>query len=115
MSTVYQINKGVGAPMVFKGLVGIYIAWLAIGLVFLLVFFAISYVLGMSVYVLLPLVLAMGALLFWSVDRLSKRFGLHGMEKYFAKRGLPKSLCFRSRRLFTGLKYRELGVEGRKG
>ncbi|MGE6220369.1 DUF4133 domain-containing protein [Nubsella zeaxanthinifaciens] len=113
MSTIYQINKGVGAPMVFKGLVGAYIAWLAIGLVFLLVFFAISYVLGMSVYVLLPLVLAMGGGLFWSVDRLSKRFGVHGMEKFLARRGLPRALRFRSRRLFTGLKRSGAVVPGR--
>lgn len=104
MSTVYQINKGVGKPIVFRGLQGQYIAWLAIGLVFLMVAFAVLYVAGMPVYVLLPLILGLGTGLFWSVGRLSRRFGVHGMEKYFAARGLPNYLRFSSRRLFTRLR-----------
>ena len=89
--------------MVFQGLQGQYIAWLAIGLVLLLVGFAVGYVSGLTVYLLLPLVLGLGALLFWSVGWLSKRFGVHGMEKYLAKRGLPNYVVFRSRKVFTGL------------
>lgn len=114
MSSTYQINKGVNKPMVFRGLQGQYIAWLAAGLVFLLVFFALGYVTGMSVYLLLPLVLALGTALFLGVGMLSKRFGVHGMEKYLAKRGLPKAIGFRSRRLFTGLKRQNLIKEGGK-
>lgn len=116
MGTLYQINKGLNKPIVFKGLMGQYIAWLAAGLVFLLVFFAVSYVLGMNVYLLLPLVLILGTLLFWAVGRLSKRFGVHGMEKYLAGRGLPRAIRFRSRRLFTGLKSRGIldDLEGRR-
>ncbi|WP_461791830.1 DUF4133 domain-containing protein [Pedobacter sp.] len=90
--------------MVFQGLQGQYIAWLAIGLVLLLVGFALGYVAGVTVYVLLPMVMGLGGGLFWSVGWLSKRFGVHGMEKYFAKRGLPSYVCFRSRRVFTGLR-----------
>lgn len=104
MSAIYQINKGVNRPMVFQGLQGQYIAWLAIGLVLLLVGFAVGYVSGLTVYVLLPLVLGMGGALFWSVGILSKRFGVHGMEKFLARRGLPNHVVFRSRRVFTGLR-----------
>ncbi|WP_461791652.1 DUF4133 domain-containing protein [Pedobacter sp.] len=103
MSLVFQINKGVNKPMVFQGLQGQYIAWLAIGLVLLLVGFALGYVSGLSVYALLPSVFALGGGLFWSVGQLSKRFGAHGMEKFLARRGLPSYVCFRSRRVFTGL------------
>lgn len=110
MSTVYQINKGVGKPIVFRGLQGQYIAWLAGGLVFLLVAFALLYVMGLAIYVLLPLILGLGTGLFYTVGRLSRRFGVHGMEKYFAKRSLPGYLRFRSRRVFTGLKTGRRGV-----
>ncbi len=110
MSTVYQINKGVGKPIVFRGLEGQYIAWLAGGLVFLLVAFALLYVMGLAIYVLLPLILGLGTGLFYAVGRLSRRFGVHGMEKYFAKRALPGYLRFRSRRVFTGLKTGRRGV-----
>jgi len=44
MSSIYQINKGVSKPIVFKGLKAQYIAYLAIGLVFLLVAFAVLYI-----------------------------------------------------------------------
>lgn len=109
MSAIYQINKGVNRPMVFQGLQGQYIAWLAIGLVLLLVGFAVGYVSGLTVYVLLPLVLGLGGFLFWSVGWLSKRFGVHGMEKFLARRGLPSAVVFRSRRVFTGLRRFPLG------
>ena len=104
MASIYQINKGVSRPIEFKGLVGAYIAYLAVGLVFLLVLFAALYILGASLWVVLPLVFGLGSLLFFAVFRLSHRFGEHGLMKFFAKRGVPLFICFRSRRIFTSLK-----------
>lgn len=103
MASVYQINKGVGRPMVFRGLVGQYIAYLAIGLVFLLVAFAVLYIAGLSLLVVLPLVLGLGLGLFVVVGRLSARFGQYGLMKFFARRGLPSYVQFNSRQLFIGL------------
>lgn len=110
MASVYQINKGVSRPIEFKGLKAQYIAYLAVGLVFLLVLFAALYILGTSLWVVLPLVFGLGTALFFLVFRLSHRFGEHGLMKFFARRGVPKFICFRSRRVFTGLKG---GVYGR--
>jgi len=107
MASVYQINKGVNKPIVFKGLKAQYIAYLAVGLVLLLISFAVLYISGVSLLVVLPLMLLLGTLLFISTFRLSHRFGQHGLMKYLAKRGLPKALKFRSRRLFTSLKLRD--------
>jgi hypothetical protein len=104
MSSVYQINKGVGKPIEFHGLQGQYIAYLAVGLVILLLTFTSLYLLGMPLVVLLPLILALGGGLFFSVFGLSKRFGVHGLGKFMASRSLPKVLKFSSRRVFTGLK-----------
>jgi len=104
MATVYHINKGVGRPIVFKGLKAQYIAYLAIGLVLLLIGFAIGYVTGLPLVFLMMLVGVLGGGLFVVVFRMSAKFGEHGLLKYLAKRGLPKYLVFRSRRLFTGLK-----------
>lgn len=111
MTSVYQINKGVNKPIVFKGLKAQYIAYLAVGLVVLLVSFAVLYISGVSLFVVLPLVLGLGTALFMATFRLSHRFGQFGLMKFFAKRGLPKALKFRSRRLFTSLRYG--GVYGR--
>ncbi|TCC88594.1 DUF4133 domain-containing protein [Pedobacter frigiditerrae] len=104
MASVYQVNKGVSRPMEFKGLKGVYIGVLAGGLVFLLVLFAVMYILRMPLLVLLPTVLMLGSGLFASVFRLSRRFGVHGLAKYLAKRGVPSFIRFSSRRVFTGLK-----------
>lgn len=106
MSSIYQINKGVGKPIMFKGLKGQYIAYLAIGLLLLLLIFSIGYVAGLSVYVLVPTIIIMGTVIFFIVFRLSHRFGEHGLMKYFAKRSLPHYLKFRSRRLFINLKHK---------
>ncbi|MET4083906.1 fatty acid desaturase [Pedobacter sp. UYP30] len=104
MSSIYHINKGVSKPIEFKGLKAQYIAYLAIGLVLLLIGFAILYIIGLSLFLVLPLIFGLGATLFFTVFRLSHRFGEHGLSKFLAKRSLPKSLRFRSRRLFTSLK-----------
>jgi hypothetical protein len=104
MASVYQINKGVSRPIEFKGLKGVYIGVLAGGLVFLLVLFAALYILGTPIYVVVPLIVCLGLGLFASVFRLSKRFGVHGLGKYFAKRGIPSHIRFSSRRVFTAMK-----------
>lgn len=105
MSSIYQINKGVSKPIVFKGLKAQYIAYLAVGLVLLLIAFAVLYISGVSLFIVLPLIVFLGTVLFIGTFKLSHRFGEHGLMKYLAKKRLPKSLKFRSRRIFTNLKY----------
>ena len=104
MASIYHINKGISKPIEFKGLKAQYIAWLAVGLVLLLIAFAVLYISGLSLFVVLPLIAGLGTGLFFTVFHLSHRFGEHGLMKFLAKRSLPKYLKFRSRRLFTGLK-----------
>jgi hypothetical protein len=102
--SVYQINKGVSKPIVFKGLKAQYIAYLAVGLVLLLIGFAILYICGLSLWVILPLIVSLGSALFFMVFRLSHRFGEHGLSKHFAKKQLPDYLKCNSRQVFTNLK-----------
>jgi hypothetical protein len=101
--SIYQINKGVSKPIVFRGLKAQYIAYLAIGLVVLLVGFAVLYICGLSLWIILPLILGLGMILFVSVFRLSHRFGEHGLSKHFAKKQLPEYIQCRSRKLFINL------------
>lgn len=107
MSSVYQINKGVNNPIEFKGLKAQYIAYLAIGLVLLLISFAVLYISRLSLFIILPVIIGLGTALFFSVFHLSHKYGEYGLMKYFAKRGLPLYLKFKSRKAFIGLK-REL-------
>ena len=104
MASVYQINKGVSRPIVFKGLKAQYIAYLAIGLVVLLLLFAALYIIRISLLVLLPLIIGLATALFYAVFTLSARFGEHGLMKYFARKSLPGYLRFGNRKLFTQLK-----------
>jgi len=103
MSSIYHINKGINRPIEFKGLRAQYIAYLAVGLVLLLVGFAVLYICGVNLWVIMPLIIGLGTALFLIVFRLSHKYGEHGLMKYFAKKQLPQSLKFRSRRLFIHL------------
>jgi hypothetical protein len=103
MGTVYYINKGINKPITFKGLKSQYIAYLAVGLVVLLIGFAVLYICGLSLYVILPVIGGSGTALSVTVMRLSRRFGEHGLSKYFAKKQLPRCIRFRSRRIFIHL------------
>jgi 4-hydroxybenzoate polyprenyltransferase len=101
---IYQINKGVSKPIVFKGLRAQYIAYLAVGLVLLLILFAVLYICGTGLIIVLPLVLVLGSGLFYTVFKLSHRFGEHGLSKHFAEKRLPQYLRFNSRKIFIQLK-----------
>jgi len=94
----YDINKGVNRQIEFRGLRGQYIYILAIGLAVLLVVFAIMYIAGMPVYLLLPVVALVGSGLFVSVYRLSSRYGAHGLMKAMARRQVPSAIICKSRK-----------------
>lgn len=104
MASVYKVNKGVCRPIEFKGLKGVYIGVAAIGLVALLVLFAALYILGTDIFLLVPLIMVLATGLLGGVFRLSKRFGVHGLGKYLAKRGVPRHIRFSSRSVFVSLK-----------
>jgi hypothetical protein len=104
MSSVYQINKGINKPIEFKGLRAQYIAYLAVGLVLLLISFAVLYICGLSLFIILPVILGLGTGLFFTVFRLSHKYGQYGLMKYFAKKRLPPYLKSGSRKVFIHLR-----------
>ncbi|MBN8877802.1 MAG: DUF4133 domain-containing protein [Sphingobacteriales bacterium] len=103
MSTVYDINKGINRSIEFKGIRAQYIAYLAVSLVALLLLFAIIYVIGINIYACLGIVIPSGAGLFIVVQRLSKKYGEHGLVKRAAQRKLPPFIQSRSRNIFIQL------------
>lgn len=90
MNSIYQINKGVNKPIVFRGLKAQYIWWLAIGLGSFLVLFAFLYIAGTPVSICMAIVLAGGLSLFRNVYRMNKRYGEFGMMKRLAQKATPK-------------------------
>ncbi|WP_215222669.1 DUF4133 domain-containing protein [Echinicola shivajiensis] len=104
-----RINKGVNRPISFKGLQAQYILYLGIGLLVLLLVFAIAYVLGISFWIagigcgFLAYLLAEG------VAGMNKKYGEHGMKKRMAHRRVPMGLKVRDRGFVRKLKQKENG------
>lgn len=101
---LYQINKGINKPIEFKGLKAQYIGYLAVGLVLLLIGFAVMYIIGVPVFICIVTIAVLGSGLFYKVFSLSHKYGEHGLMKRSAKRQLPDHLKFSSRNLFLRLK-----------
>lgn len=104
MNNVYKINKGINKPIEFRGLKAQYIGYLGVGVVLLLILFAILYLLGVSVFVCLGLIAVLGTLLFVGIYRLSDTYGQHGLLKKMAKGSIPEYVVGSTRRAFINLK-----------
>jgi len=98
--SVYKINKGINAPIEFRGLRAQYIWYLGAGIIGLLVLFAIMYIGGINPYICVALIFIAGTFLFMYIYKLSNKYGEHGMMKKAAKRILPKVIKSYSRKLF---------------
>lgn len=92
MNSVYAINKGVGKPIVFKGLKGQWISWLCGGLLMLLLLFALCYIAGASLVVCVVFVAVGGMVLFYVVYRYNAKYGEYGLMKEMARRVTPKRI-----------------------
>lgn len=103
-TSVYTINKGINKPIEFKGLKAQYIGYLAVGLLVLLILFAILYIGGVNMFICLGLILVLGTALFMTVFRLSAKYGQYGLLKVTARRSIPVSVTCRTRRVFLTLK-----------
>ena len=99
-NSVYKINKGINKPIEFKGFKAQYIWYLGIGLVALLVLFAVLYIVGVNTYVCLIMILILGAILFMKVSKLSNKYGEHGMMKKIASQSVPRVIKSYSRKMF---------------
>lgn len=103
-SSVYKVNKGINKPIEFRGLKAQYIIYLALGLVGLLIVFAVLYFTGVNMFVCLTVTILLGVMLFVGVYRLSDTYGQFGLVKKMACRNIPVYLKVSSRRVFVILK-----------
>lgn len=103
MASVYNINKGINKPIEFKGLKAQYIAYLAIGLIGLLILFAVLYIIGVNMFICLGLTAILGTSLFMFVYRMSDKYGQYGLLKKIAKKSIPVYLKVSSRKVFLNL------------
>lgn len=106
-NSVYQINKGINKSIEFKGLKAQYIWYLGGGLVMLLIFFAIIYIIGLNIFVCLALIVSLATGLFMYVYKLSRTYGEHGLMKKVAKKAVPNVIKSYSIILFKKQLHRE--------
>ncbi|MDB5280672.1 MAG: hypothetical protein JWR61_5627 [Ferruginibacter sp.] len=106
-NSVYQINKGINKSIEFKGLKAQYIWYLGGGLVVLLIFFAIIYIIGLNIFFCLALIVSLATGLFMYVYKLSRTYGEHGLMKKVAKKAVPNVIKSYSINLFKKQLHRE--------
>jgi hypothetical protein len=102
--TVYIIQREIGRPMTFGGLVEQYILYAAVGLVGDLLLFVVLYCCKAPPWFCIPFALLAGAAIFLINLRLSQRYGIHGLLKKRARRRVPRYIQWKSRQLFFNLK-----------
>lgn len=107
MATVYEINKGINRSLEFKGIKAQYIIFLAIGLVLLLLSFAVLYMFTKNVYLCLGIVIPSTVALYITVHKYSKQYGENGLIKKIARKKLPTYISTTSRNFFIQLSAKE--------
>ncbi|WP_438946734.1 DUF4133 domain-containing protein [Sediminibacterium sp.] len=90
MNSVYPINKALGRPVVFRGLVAQYIWRMAMALVVCLLLFALLYIAGLGIVFCTCFVFVAAGISIWKVYRLNQQYGQHGMMKKMAAQAIPK-------------------------
>ncbi|SNR14435.1 DUF4133 domain-containing protein [Tenacibaculum jejuense] len=86
----FQINKGIGRTVEFKGLKAQYLFIFAGGLLGLFITIVILYMIGINQYVCLILGLISAGILIWKTFELNTKYGEHGLMKISARKRHPK-------------------------
>ncbi|WP_200979797.1 DUF4133 domain-containing protein [Echinicola sp. 20G] len=102
----YRINKGINRPIEFKGLSGQYLAYMAVGLVVLLLGVSIAYMVGVPAWLIILMTGLIGAILSISVFKMNAQYGRHGLMKKWAYKKVPQGIRCRSRKVFQELRKR---------
>lgn len=91
----YNINKGIGRTVEFKGLKAQYLFIFAGGLLGLLIMVMIMYMAGVSTYFCLGFGGISASLLIWQTFSLNRKYGEHGLMKLGANKKHPKYIISR--------------------
>jgi len=93
----YNINKGIGRTVEFKGLKAQYLFIFAGGLLGVLVLVMVLYIAGMGSYVCIGIGGGGASLLIWQTFAMNKKYGEHGLMKVAARKRHPKYILARRR------------------
>lgn len=106
----YNINKGIGKSVEFKGLKAQYLFIFAGGLLAVFIVFVVMYMAGVDQWICIGFGVIAASALVWLTFNLNAKYGEHGLMKVLAKRQHPRFLINRknSRRLFQCPKKKEV-------
>jgi len=93
----YNINKGIGRTVEFKGLKAQYLFIFAGGLLGVLVLVMVLYIAGIGSYVCIGIGGGGASLLIWQTFAMNKKYGEHGLMKVAARKRHPKYILSRRR------------------
>lgn len=94
MST-YNINKGIGRTVEFKGLKAQYLFIFAGGLLGILILVMVLYMVGINSYMCLIIGIGGGSFLTWQTFSLNKKYGEYGLMKLGARKRHPRYIICR--------------------
>lgn len=93
----YNINKGIGRTVEFKGLKAQYLFLFAGGLLGILIMVMVLYMAGVSSYVCLFIGIGGGSLIVWQTFSLNQKYGENGLMKVGARKRHPQYIICRKR------------------
>lgn len=98
----YNINKGIGKSVEFKGLKAQYLFIFAGGLLSIFILFVIMYMAGIDQWICIGFGTVTASVLVWMTFNLNAKYGEHGLMKLLAKQQHPRFLINRkmTKRLF---------------
>ncbi|MDM1048199.1 MULTISPECIES: DUF4133 domain-containing protein [Bacteroidota] len=91
----YNINKGIGRTVEFKGLKAQYLFIFVGGLLGTLIFVMIMYMAGVNSYICLLLGTGGASLIVWQTFSLNRKYGEHGLMKLGAIKRHPRYIICR--------------------
>jgi len=99
----FNINKGIGRPAEFKGLIAQYLFIFVGGLLAVFVVTVVIYMIGVPQMICIGFGLVSGSVLVWATFHLNGKYGQHGLMKVQATKNHPQYISNRRRlgRLFT--------------
>ena len=91
----YNINKGIGKSVEFKGLKSQYLFIFAGGLLAVFVVFVIMYMIGIDQWVCIGFGVIAASVLVWLTFNLNQKYGEYGLMKVMAVKQHPRYLINR--------------------
>lgn len=91
----YNINKGIGRTVEFKGLKSQYLFIFAGGLLGILILVMVLYMAGVNSYICLGLGTGGASMIVWQTFSLNKKYGEHGLMKIGARKRHPRYIICR--------------------